>query len=155
LVGLFQPLVPIFVQIFTTSVSITMEWPELLSYLEMNENHSTIILNYVGRKNKYTREMRAGLGWVVTASFSVICPDFHYICFNYYVMARTSLSLRNEHKPLHHYLEVCIQEEKVYLGEGCWSWLDCCSLFFRFLSRFSLHLFQLLCNGQNFSLIEK
>jgi hypothetical protein len=56
----------------------------------MNKNHKTIILNYVGRKNKYTREMGAGLGWVVAASLSFICPELHYNCFNYYVIARTS-----------------------------------------------------------------
>jgi hypothetical protein len=56
----------------------------------MNINHYTIILKYVLRKNKYTWERGAGLGWVVAASFSVIFPDFHYNCFNYNIMARTS-----------------------------------------------------------------
>jgi hypothetical protein len=70
-------------------------------------------------------------------------------------MARTSLLLRNEHKPFYHPLAVCIKEEPVYLGEGCWSWLGCCSLFSPYFSRTLLHLFQLLCDGQNFSLIEK
>jgi hypothetical protein len=107
------------------------------------------------RKNKYSWERGAGLGWVVAASFSVICPDLHYNYFNYYVMARTSRSLSNEQKPLHHYLEVCIQEEQVFLGEGRWSWLGGFSLFFRDLYRFALQLFQLLCNGQNFPLIGK
>jgi hypothetical protein len=155
LVGLLQPLFPLFVQIFTTTVSITMRWPELLSYLEINITHYTIILRYLLRKNIYTWERGAGLGWVVAASFSVICPDFHYNSFNLYVMARTSLLLGNEHKTLHHPVEVCIKIEQVYLGEGCWTWLGCCSLFFHYLSRFSLQLFQLLCNGQNFPLIGK
>jgi hypothetical protein len=93
-----------------------------------------------GRTN--TLERGAGLGWVVAASFSVICPDLHYNYFNYYVMARISILLGNQHKPLQHPLEVCIKEEQVYSGEGCWSWLGSCSLFFRYLSRFALQLFQ-------------
>jgi hypothetical protein len=44
-------------------------------------------------------------------------------------MATTSVVLGEKHKPLHHPLEVCIKEEQVYLGEGCWPWLGCCSLF--------------------------
>jgi hypothetical protein len=121
----------------------------------MNIHHYTIIWKFVLRKDKHTWERGAGLGWVVSASLSFICPDFHYNCFNYYVMARTSLLLRNEHKPLHHPLAVCIKEDQVYLGGGCRSSLDCFSLWLQYLSRFSLQLFQLLCNGQNFSLIEK
>jgi hypothetical protein len=56
---------------------------------------------------------------------------------------------------VHRVLERWNKEEQVYLGEGCWSWLGCFSLFFRDLSRFALQLFQLLCNGQNFPLIGK
>jgi hypothetical protein len=41
----------------------------------------------------YTWEMVAGLGWVVAASFSIICLELHYNCFNYFLMSRTSLSL--------------------------------------------------------------
>jgi hypothetical protein len=41
----------------------------------------------------YTWETGAGLGWVVSASCSVIGPDIHYNFFNYYVIARTSRSL--------------------------------------------------------------
>jgi hypothetical protein len=82
--------------------------------------------------------------------FSVICPDIHYNCFNYSVMATTSVVLGEKHKPLHHQLDVWIKEEQVYLREGCGSWLGCCSLWFRYWSRFSLQLFQLLCNGHNF-----
>jgi hypothetical protein len=37
----------------------------------------------------------AGLGWVVATTFFVISPELHYICFNYYVMAKNYLSLRN------------------------------------------------------------
>jgi hypothetical protein len=48
-----------------------------------------------------------------------------------------------------------MKEEQVYLGEGWWPWLGCCSLLFRHLSRTSLQLFQLLCNGQNFTFIGK
>jgi beta-galactosidase GanA len=70
-------------------------------------------------------------------------------------MARTSLFLSNYQKQLHHHLEVSIKEEQIYSGEGCCPWLGCCSLFFRDLSRFALQLFQLLCNGQNFSLMEQ
>jgi hypothetical protein len=103
----------------------------------------------------YTWERGAGLGWVVAASSSIICLQLHYNCFNYYVMARTSLLLGNSHKPLHHPLAVCIQEAHVYLGEGCWSWLGCCSLFFYYLFRTSLQLFQLLFNVQNYSHIDK
>jgi hypothetical protein len=121
----------------------------------MNINLYTIIWKHVLRKDKYTWERGAGLGWVVAASISVICPVFPYNCFNYYVMARTSLLLGKKHKPLHPPVEVCIKEEQFYLGEGCWSWLGCCSLFFRYLSRFSMQLFQLLCDGQNFPLIGK
>jgi hypothetical protein len=62
-------------------------------------------------------------------------------------MARTSLLLRNEKKPLQHPLAVCMKEEQVYSGEGCWSWLGCFSLWFEYLSRFSLQLFQLLWDG--------
>jgi hypothetical protein len=87
--------------------------------------------------------------------FSVICPGLHYNSYNYSVIARTSLLLGNKHKPLHHPLRVSIKEEQVYLREGCGSWLGCFSLWFRYLSRFSLQLFQLLCNGQNFTLIGK
>jgi hypothetical protein len=43
----------------------------------------------------YTWERGHGLGWVVASSFSVICPELHYNCFNYFVMARTTLSLSN------------------------------------------------------------
>jgi hypothetical protein len=121
----------------------------------MNINHFTIPYPFVLRKNQYTWERDAGLGWVVAASFHLIFPELHSTCFNYYVMARTSLLLRNQHTPLHHCLEVCIQEGQAYLGEGCWSWLGCFSFFVLYLSRFPLQLFQLLCNGQNFSLIEK
>jgi hypothetical protein len=56
----------------------------------MNINHYNIILKYVLRKNKYTWERGAGLGCVLAASFSVICPDFHYNCFDYNIMAITS-----------------------------------------------------------------
>jgi hypothetical protein len=121
----------------------------------MNIHHYTIILKYVLRKTKYTWERGVGLRWVVSACGSNICPDFHYNRFNFYVMARTSILLRNEHKPLQHPLAVCIKEEQVYFGGGCWSWLGCFSLWFQYLSRFSLQPFHLLCNGQNFSLIEK
>jgi hypothetical protein len=138
-----------------TNVSITIKWPELPPNWRMNIYHYSIIWKYVLRKNKCTWERGAGLGWVVSVSLSFICPELHYNCFNCYVMAITSLLLRNEHKPLHHPLAVCVEEEPVYLGEGCWSWLGGCSLFFRYLSRFSLQLFPLLCNDQNFSLIEK
>jgi hypothetical protein len=43
----------------------------------------------------YLGERGAGLGWVVSASGSVVGPDFHYNFFNYYIMARTSRSLGN------------------------------------------------------------
>jgi hypothetical protein len=44
----------------------------------------------------YTWERGAGLGWVVAASLSIICPElYYYNCFNNYVMARTSLLLGN------------------------------------------------------------
>jgi hypothetical protein len=66
-------------------------WPELPAHWEININHYTIIWMYVLRKNKYTWEKGAGLGWVVAASFSVIYRELHYNCFNYYIMARTSL----------------------------------------------------------------
>jgi hypothetical protein len=81
------------------------------------------------RKIKYTWERGAGIGWVVAASSSIIYLELHYNCFNYYVMARTSLLFWNKHKPLHHPLEVSFKEEQVYLREGCGSWLGCCSLF--------------------------
>jgi hypothetical protein len=54
-----------------------MEWPELLSYWEINIYNQIIIWKYVLRKNKYTWERGAGPGWVVAASFSVVCPDLH------------------------------------------------------------------------------
>jgi hypothetical protein len=38
----------------------------------------------------YTWEMGGGLGWVATASGSVICLELDYNCRNYNVMARTS-----------------------------------------------------------------
>jgi hypothetical protein len=119
----------------------------------MNINHYTIIWKYVLRKNKYTCERGAGLGWVVSASGFNICLELHYICFNYYVMARTSLLFRNEQKPLNNHFELCGKEEQIHSGDGCWSWLGCCSLFVLYLSRTSLQLFQLLCNSQNFPLI--
>jgi hypothetical protein len=56
---------------------------------------------------------------------------------------------------LHHPIEICIEEAQVYLGEEGWCWLACCSLFVHYLSRTSLQLYQLLCNGQNLPLIKK
>jgi hypothetical protein len=44
-------------------------------------------------------------------------------------------------------LERLIKEAQVYLGEGGWSWLACCSLFVHYLSRTSLQLYQLLYDG--------
>jgi hypothetical protein len=46
-----------------------------------------------------------------------------------------------------------MKEDPIYLGEWCWSWLGCCSLWFRYLSRSALKLYKLLCNGHNFPLI--
>jgi hypothetical protein len=69
--------------------------PELPAHWEINICNYTILEKFVLRKNMYTWERGAGLAWVVAASFSMICPDLHYNCFNYYVMARTSRSLRN------------------------------------------------------------
>jgi hypothetical protein len=43
----------------------------------------------------YTWDRGVGLGWVAAAFFSIIYPELHYNCFNYYVIARTSLSLGN------------------------------------------------------------
>jgi hypothetical protein len=43
-----------------------------------------------------------------------------------------------------------MKEDPIYMGEWGWSWLGCCSLWFRYLSRSSLKLYKLLCNGQNF-----
>jgi hypothetical protein len=56
---------------------------------------------------------------------------------------------------LHHALEVWMKEELIYFGAVCWSWMGCYSLWFRYLSRSSLELCRLLCNGQNFPLIGK
>jgi hypothetical protein len=42
------------------------------------------------------------------------------------------------------------KEYPIYLGEWCWSWLGCCSLWFPYLSRSSLKLYKLLSNGHNF-----
>jgi hypothetical protein len=43
-----------------------------------------------------------------------------------------------------------MKEDPLDMGEWGWSWLGCCSLWFRDLSRFSLKLSKLPCNGHNF-----
>jgi hypothetical protein len=49
---------------------------------KLTKTQYTMLKKYGIRKNKYSWERGAGLGWVVAASFSVICPDLHYNCFN-------------------------------------------------------------------------
>jgi hypothetical protein len=43
-----------------------------------------------------------------------------------------------------------MKEDPLYMGEWGWSWLGCCSLWFRYLSRSSRKLYKLQCNGHNF-----
>jgi hypothetical protein len=43
-----------------------------------------------------------------------------------------------------------MKEDAIYMGEWGWSWLGCCSLWFCYLSRSSLKLYELPCNGHNF-----
>jgi hypothetical protein len=70
-----------------------------VSYWEININHYTILLQYILKKNKYTWERGAGLGWVVAAYFPLFVQIFAYNFFDYSVMARTSVLLGNQHKP--------------------------------------------------------
>jgi hypothetical protein len=72
-----------------------MSWPGLPAHWDINIYVYTILWKYVLRRNKYIWEKGARLGWLVAASGSVICPELHYNCINYYVMARTYPSLRN------------------------------------------------------------
>jgi hypothetical protein len=44
--------------------------------LEININHYTILYEYVLRKNKYTWERGAGLGWIVAAYFLLFVQIF-------------------------------------------------------------------------------
>jgi hypothetical protein len=48
------------------------------------------------------------------------------------------------------FAEVCMKEDPIYMGEWGWSWLGYCSLWFPYLSRSSLKLYKLPCNGYNF-----
>jgi hypothetical protein len=92
-----------------------------------------------------------GWSWLGFCSHvSVICPDFHQKYINYHVMARTSCPLGKLDWHSHHPLKVCMKEDPIYMGEWGWSLLGCCSLCFCYLSRFSLKLYKLQCNGQNF-----
>jgi hypothetical protein len=50
----------------------------------------------------------------------------------------------------HHAWAVSMKEDPIYLGERGWSWLGCCSLWFRYLFRSSLKLYKLPCNCHNF-----
>jgi hypothetical protein len=70
-------------------------------------------------------------------------------------MARTFLSLGNEHEPLHHPLEVCIREDKYTWERGAGLGLVVAASFSVICSGLHYELIQLLCNGQNFSLIGK
>jgi hypothetical protein len=47
---------------------------ELPAHWEINICNYIILEKFELRKNMYTWERGAGLGWVVAASFSVICP---------------------------------------------------------------------------------
>jgi hypothetical protein len=49
------------------------------------------------------------VGQVFAALGSLICPDLHWNCRNYYVMTRTSCSLGNELICVHCLSEVCIK----------------------------------------------
>jgi hypothetical protein len=77
LVGLLQPLVPLLVHNFTRTLEITMWWPELprsLGYCHICLHHP---LEACIRKNIYTGETGADLGWVVTTTgFIYLCPEF-------------------------------------------------------------------------------
>jgi hypothetical protein len=53
-----------------------MWWPELVSHWEININRYTILWKYVLRKNKYTWERGAGLGWVAAAYFPLFVKIF-------------------------------------------------------------------------------
>jgi hypothetical protein len=55
-------------------------------------------------------------------------------------MATTSHFLGRLDLPLHHPFKVCMKEDLLYMGEWGWSWLGCCSLWFRYVSRSSLEL---------------
>jgi hypothetical protein len=66
-------------------------------------------------------------------------------------MATTSCPLGKYDLPLHHAGAVCMKEDHIYMGEWGWSWLGCCRVWLLFyLSRSSLKLYKLLCNGHNF-----
>jgi hypothetical protein len=91
-VGLLQPLVPLFVQIFPRTVEVMMLRPQLPAQWASKIDIDTILWKYVWRKIPYTWESGADLGWVVAASSSFICPDLHSNYINYYVMATTSRS---------------------------------------------------------------
>jgi hypothetical protein len=57
-----------------------------------------------------------------------------------YVMARTSPSIGNLTYTFTASFASMYKEEQINLGEGRWSWLGCCSLWFRCLIRSSLEL---------------
>jgi hypothetical protein len=71
LVGLLQPLVPLFVKNFTRTVELLCDGQNFPDHWAITMN---VPLEVCIRKNMYTWEMGAGLGWVVTASGSVTCP---------------------------------------------------------------------------------
>jgi hypothetical protein len=68
-------------------------------------------------------------------------------------MATTSRLFGKLDLPLHHPFKGCMKEHHINMGEWGWSWLGCCSLWFHYLSRSSLKLYKLPCNGHNFPFI--
>jgi hypothetical protein len=142
LVGLLHPLVPLFVQIFTRTVE---KYYDVMATTSRSvENYQYAFTPSFGSMYEGRTDILGRGALVLVGLLHPLVPIFVRIFTRtvekYYATATTSRSWGNYHMHLHHPLEVCMKEEQIYLGEGCWSWLGCCSLWFQYLSRSSLEL---------------